>query len=362
MRALTYILLALAAACGTRPVPPPVPAGHYDPASAWLCRPDLPDDPCRHDISTTSIEFDGSQTVVPLHAASAPAFDCFYIYPTVDLSLGAANHERFSDLSAITDTTRSQVARFSQLCALYVPLYRQVTIGTYIHGGDRLTRGLDLAYGDVAAAFRTYLAAHPGRRIAVIGHSQGAQIATRLLAEFFDRDEALRARLVIAMAIGGDITVPFDKRVGGTFAHLPLCSAVGERGCVIAYHSYPVGGTPEDPHPALPSGQQQACVNPGNLGEPSTPAALDAVYARRRFIETGRVTTPFASFPALYLGHCAKSITGAQGLEIEETDSPRRSPVPLDSIFLNTRGGTHILDFQIAQDDLIELARRAAGP
>jgi hypothetical protein len=136
---------------------------------------------------------------------------------------------------------------------------------------------------------------------------------------------------------------------------------VGQRACVIAYRSYPRGGAPEDPIPALATGQQQACVNPGNLADPSAEAALDAVYARARFVDLGQVTTSFAAFPALYLGRCAASITGADGLEIEETDSVRHSPVPLDSVVFATHGGTHILDYQIAQDDLIELARRAGG-
>lgn len=296
-----------------------------------------------------------------VHAAAAPAVDCFYVYPTVDLGLGAANHEQFSDLSAMTTTTRAQVARFSQVCAMYVPLYRQITIGTYLRDGDRMTRGLDLAYSDVAAAFRTYLAAHPDRRVVLIGHSQGAEMVKRLLSEFFDHDDTLRARLVIALAIGGDVTVPFGKRVGGTFAHLPLCAAVGETGCVIAYRSFRAGGTPEQPNPALPPGQLEACVNPSNLGDPPATGVLDAVYARGRFIDVGGATTPFVSLPALYLARCAASITGAQGLEIEETDSPRRSPVPLDSAVFRTALGTHILDFQIAQDDLIELVRRAAS-
>ena len=353
--------LVLVAAC-TRPVPAPWSAGHYDSPSTWLCRPDLPDDPCRRDLATTVIDFGGARTVVPVHAATAPAVDCFYVYPTVDLGFGAANHDQFSDLSAMTTTTRAQVALFSQVCAMYVPLYRQITIGTYVHGGDRLANGLDLAYSDVAAAFRTYLAAHPGRRIVLIGHSQGAEMVKRLVARFFDHDEAMRARLVIALALGGDITVPIGKLVGGSFAHVPLCSAVGETGCVIAYRSYPVGGTPEQPDPALPPGQQQACVNPGNLGDPSATVVLDAVYARGRFVALDGTTTPFVSFPALYLGRCAGSITGAQGLEIEETDSPRRSPVQLEEVVFATPAGTHILDYQIAQADLIDLVRRAAGP
>jgi hypothetical protein len=345
-----------------RPVPPRRPTGFYDAPSAWLCRPDLPRDPCRRDLDTTVIRDDLVRTVVHAAPAAAPPVDCFYVYPTVDLGLAPANHEHFDDLAPITQVTRAQAARFAQVCALYVPLYRQVTIGTYLRGGDRLNDGLALAYADVAAAFRVYLAAHPGRRIVLIGHSQGAEMVTRLVHEFFDGDPAMRARLVVALAIGGHIAVPFGRAVGGTFTHVPLCTALGQTGCVIAYRSYRAGDVPEDPLPALPPGQQEACVDPGNLADPTATATLDATYPRsKQLAGIAGITTPFVSYPAQYAARCVASITGAQGLAIANTPGPRRPPVDLDRAFFSTALGTHVLDFQIALDDLVEIVRRAAA-
>jgi len=351
-------LLALGACA--RPVPPPRPPGHYDQASAWLCRPDLPRDPCHGDLDATVVRDDLTRTVVRAAPAAAPPVDCFYVYPTVDLSLAPANHVHFDDVDAITSVTRAQAAPFAQVCALYVPLYRQITIGTYLRGGDRERDGLARAYGDVAAAFRTYLAAHPGRRIVLLGHSQGAEMVTRLVHEFFDDDAAMRARLVAALAIGGHVTAPFRRAVGGTFAHVPLCTAPGQSGCVIAYRSYRAGEVPREPLPALPAGQQEACVNPGNLADPTATAALDAIFPRSRHLPgTAGITTPYVSYPAQYAARCAGSSTGAQGLEIANTPGPRRPPVDLDRAVFGTALGTHVLDFQIAEGDLVEIVRRA---
>ena len=66
------------------------PAGAAGPAAGvdaagvtWLCRPGLPVDPCLFPEGAVSVAANGAKTVVPAPPASPPAFDCFYIYPTV---------------------------------------------------------------------------------------------------------------------------------------------------------------------------------------------------------------------------------------------------------------------------------------
>ena len=116
----------------------------------------------------------------------------------------------------------SQAARFRETCAVYAPLYRQVTIGSYLHE-DTLESRLAFAFSDVEAAFRAYLAKYNrGRPIVLIGHSQGADMVIRLLQRVFDGDPAIRARLVVAMPIGWDVEVAKGKTVGATFANIPV--------------------------------------------------------------------------------------------------------------------------------------------
>src|SRR5579863_4894557 len=83
----------------------------YDGPTMWLCRPDLPSDACRIDLTTTVIAADGTRTIeqhVPAHDAPV---DCFYIYPTVDLGLSPGNHTDFTDQSEMKRVAAAQIAR-----------------------------------------------------------------------------------------------------------------------------------------------------------------------------------------------------------------------------------------------------------
>ena len=69
------------------PVAAAAPTAGPDAAGVtWLCRPGLPGDPCLFPEGATSVAANGAKTVVPAPPASQPAFDCFYVYPTVTAS------------------------------------------------------------------------------------------------------------------------------------------------------------------------------------------------------------------------------------------------------------------------------------
>src|SRR3954469_18616559 len=130
-------------------------AAYRDPAW-WVCRPDLPSDACRGDLATTILEPDGKRTVEAHAPARDAKLDCFYIYPTIDLSLLPGNHVDFSDLAKIRSTAAAQIARFSEVCNVYAPLYRQATIATYFSTKGDQKHFFDVAYSDIAAAFAVY--------------------------------------------------------------------------------------------------------------------------------------------------------------------------------------------------------------
>ncbi|MEP6861858.1 MAG: DUF3089 domain-containing protein [Deltaproteobacteria bacterium] len=346
MKALVLAASALGIACGN----PGLAPISYRSDSAWLCVPGHAD-PCARDLTTADVRPDGSRgTRQPPPAPGG--IDCFYVYPTVDDSPRVGNHTDFTDRTAIAQVTAMQAVQFRQVCDLYVPLYRQITIGTYAHDDAWTDEGLATAYGDVAAAFETYVAAHPDRGIVLIGHSQGAEMITRLLKDRFDRDAKLRARLVLALVIGGNLDVAVGQRTGGTFANLPTCGAAGETGCVIAYRSIRAGAPIAQPDPGYPAGREQACVNPGNLTDAAAIASLSAVY-----LDDHKYTTYFG----LYRARCVGTPDRARMLAIEEVPSGRKSPFDLNAPELNTTFGTHVIDVEIAEATLIELVRRAGA-
>lgn len=321
----------------------------YRDDSAWLCLPKRTDS-CTRDLTITDVRPDGARAARrPEQAANN--VDCFYVYPTVDESARIGNHTDFSDRTQIEAVTAMQAVPFRQVCDLYVPLYRQITIGTYARDDAWTDEGLAIAYADVAAAFDAYLAAHPDRGIVLIGHSQGAEMVTRLLRDRFDRDATLRARLVIALAIGGNLDVAIDRRTDGTFTSIPTCSMAGENGCVIAYRSMPAGAFVAQPDPGHPSGREQMCVNPGNLGDAGATASLSPIYLEGR---------EYLSYFGLYRARCVRSADRARVLAIEDAPSVRASPIDLHAPRFNTPAGTHVLDIELAEANLIELVRRAA--
>ncbi len=368
----------LAAGCAPLPaptlLPPPQQPGYAGYASSkygdphlWLCRPDLPADRCRVDLTATEIHPDGSRTVVPHVPAAAPKVDCFYVYPTVDLSLVPRNHDDFSNLDPMSRPTTAQAARLAEVCNLYVPLYRQVTIGTYLFGARPREARLAVAFSDVADAFAHYLGQYnQGRKIVLVGHSQGAEMVVRLLRRFFEQDPALKERLLLAMAIGGAVDVPPGRLSGGTLPTIPLCSRPDELGCVVAYQTRRAGNDASPgglgPHP----GNETACVNPAGVDRTER-RPFSRAYLPVSVLLTGArgVTTPFVVYRDFYAGQCVSGPGGYRYLAVSEArgaGDTRESPFDLGQVGLNTGLGTHILDMQFPQGDLIDMvARRVAG-
>lgn len=167
------ILMTLAALAGaTQAQPAPAAAPDYRPDSAWLCLPGN-SDPCAGPLQTVDLPGPGYARTSESRASANPRADCFYVYPTV-----SAEPAMNSDLApgpAEEGATRSQAARFSEVCRVFVPMYRQVTgmgLATSLGAGD--IRGpIELAYQDVRAAFREFRRRSRGRPFLLIGHSQG---------------------------------------------------------------------------------------------------------------------------------------------------------------------------------------------
>ena len=92
---------------------------------------------------------------------------------------------------------------------------------------------LDLAYGDVLSAWQDYMAHYNnGRGVVLIGHSQGTMMLIRLVTSEIDPNPSVRARLVSALLIGGNVKVAVGQDVGGDFQNVPACrSARSDRLC-----------------------------------------------------------------------------------------------------------------------------------
>ena len=344
----------------------PETANPYADDSLWLCKPGLTPNHCFDDLTATEIKSDGTTLTVPFTPAAQTDFDCFYIYPTVDLTGPVGNHTDFSDISPMVVPLLSQAARFSELCTVYAPLYRQITLFTY--ASPKKDEYLEIAYGDVHDAFTYYLKHfNQGRPLVLLGHSQGSEMLQMLLQREFDQAPELRSLLITALLIGGDVLVPPGGTVGKTFQNLPLCNSDTETGCLLAFRSYAEGYPPPEntfgSH-EIPSGTDLACTNPAELSG----AYLEGAYLPTRITYAGTTleivggfSTPFVLYRDFYTASCARNQDGISYLEIgvaPGTNDPRTNPVNFNSVIFNpSLLGLHLLDYNFTLGDLIRQVR-----
>src|SRR4051794_5200746 len=247
------------------------------PASAdvvWLCQPGQQDNPCRDSLETTVYGPDGSSFVDNPPLPADPPVDCFYVYPTVSEQRGPNSDKKVeAQQRAIA---QYQASRYSQTCRVWAPMYRQQTLTALSSGGS--PEALQLAYRDVAEAWREYLAKHnDGRGFVLIGHSQGSRMLRALIRNEIDPDASVRRRLVSAILLGGNVTVRKGQTAGGDFQNVPLCTRSAQVGCVFAWSTFNdtpppnarYGRVPakDDSGLGFPAGEgfQVACTNPASL-------------------------------------------------------------------------------------------------
>lgn len=373
--AVLVTVLVGVAGCGGAKGKPLALAGRLDRSSSvWLCRPGIAADPCTSDLTATVIARNGASRVERARPARNPRVDCFYVYPTVSgqAAINANLAVGFRQLAVAA----AEASRFSQVCRVYAPVYRQVTLNALRHPA-RITRADALvAYDSVVSAFRDYLAHYNhGRGIVFIGHSQGATILTRLLQREVDRHTSVRRRMVSALLLGGNVTVRKDRSTGGDFKHIPACASEHQTGCVVAYSSFTAepppnsqfGRTTSDAgvrllSPTNPSPELRImCVNPAAPAggaaplDPYLPSlVLRFLHGRQKL----KVKTPWVAFPGEYTGRC-KSSGNATWLQVTRVGGHDRRPPLTDAG--DATLGLHVLDVNIALGDLVRLVRDQAA-
>ncbi|MDA8357103.1 MAG: DUF3089 domain-containing protein [Actinomycetota bacterium] len=352
---------ALAGGCGTGQSSVATAAGRSGGSpTVWLCRPGQADDPCTSPLTATVVPGNGSRTVEDAHLDAASKFDCFYVYPTV--STQPSDNATLRVQTADKQVAMLQASRFSQVCRVWAPMYRQRTSASLAKGLGADPQADDVAYASLLSAWRNYLAHdNDGRPIIFIGHSQGAAMLIRLLARQVDPNPTLRARMVVAILVGGNVTVPVGKTVGATFHHLPLCTGATRSGCVIAYSSFP-SKPPADSDfgrpgqgVSLQSGQratrgvQVACVNPAALQGGS--AGLEPYFPTAISSPTGPpVATPWVTYPGLYSASC-RNAGGATWLQVDTLATDGR---PVVTETLGPAWGYHLDDINLALGNLVD--------
>ncbi|HEX8584459.1 MAG TPA: DUF3089 domain-containing protein [Allosphingosinicella sp.] len=373
---LTGLALALAVPAAAQDAPAAAP--DYARPEAWLCLPGR-DDVCSKPLPTTALNANGYGSVGQAVPARDPKIDCFYVYPTVSRDAGDN-----SDMAAGPEeqaTAAVQFARFAGTCRTFAPIYRQATLAALLRQargeGARTAQSMAMAYGDVAAAWREYLTNHNGGRpFVLIGHSQGTIHLTQLLArEIEGKPEA--KRMLSAILIGFNVEVPEGKTVGGTFRETPLCTRVGETGCVVTYVSFRATNPPPAVslfgHAVRP-GMTVGCTNPARLAKGSVP--LDSYWYAGPSVTTtpstivwssgGTPPTPFLRTDGLASAACVnRGNVGYLSVAVNAHPADARTDqIPGDVVIAGQPQpgwGLHLADMNLALGDLIALVEAQAA-
>jgi hypothetical protein len=265
-----------------------------------------------------------------------------------------------------------QAARFSQVCRVFAPVYRQLTLSALDHPARITRKNVLLAYRSVVAAFHSYLARYNhGRGIVFIGHSQGAIILTELLRRYVDDVPALRRRLVSALLLGGNVTVAKGRTTGGDFRHIPVCTSSHETGCLVAYSSFSrtppknsqFGRTTSNAGlplltPSARLGLQIVCVNPASPGGGAgwlEPAFSSLFLPFLRLKGVPLVSTAWVALPGRFTARCQSS-GNATWLQVHATASQPSVLTRLQDPTL----GLHVIDVTLAIDNLVHLVSEQA--
>ena len=381
---LTTLVAAALAACSgasvkTAASPPPAsttaasgtPSGSpaaglgAQPPTVWLCRPGHQPDPCLSDLTTTVVDGAGRRTTSPdprtVRHPKPLAADCFYAYPTVsseptpNADLRVQNAER--------QVALVQAARFSAVCDVWSPIYRQRTLGDLFNVSDGAPNSTahQIAYASLRSGWRSFLATHdPARPIVLIGHSQGASMLIRLLRNDIDGNPAVRRQIAVAVLLGGNLTVAKGAAIGGDFHHIPLCTRPGEPECAIAFSTFPgqppVGaffGRPGSGVSLLSgnvrtAGLQVACVNPVAPGSVATLGLHP--YFPSALARSG-ASTPWTAYPGHATAQC-RTGGGASWLQVSPTSAGQQAAALLHER-LGALWGFHDIDVNLALGDLV---------
>jgi hypothetical protein len=314
----------------------------YGDDKLWMCKPGLQKNYCLENIAdATEALPDGTFKPFMDDLRTDHPFDCIFWYPTVNRTEDPTSLD-FSDPEPMLGSIRSQAARFSRVCNVYAPFYRQVSLN---NGGDR-----ELGYKDVVDSFKQYIANwNKGRYFVIYGHSQGTGHATRLITDEVDKRPELRERLISTLLIGGGITAQ-------SFENIPLCAKPDQFGCSVGYRTY---GEPTPPTgTAVPAGL--ACVNPAALGGGS--ALLKGAFFHSKGSNYAPAlgadfTGHFGLFRNFFTGECKDAPGGGKVLEINYANMADDKRAKFLDLSTEIGFGLHVFDYNFLMDDLVALVQ-----
>jgi|CXWL01.1.fsa_nt_gi hypothetical protein len=201
-----------------------LPPNAYASNAMWIGRPGQPGNPAMWRPKGLA------RDAAPLNAA------VFFIHPTSYLARAHwnASLDNAEANERAIKFVRAQASVFGNAEAIWVPRYRQATLGAFLTEKPEGRRALESAYRDVLAAFDFFIAQQPPDTPVILGgHSQGGMHLARLLKDRV-AGKPVAKRIVAAYVIGWPIPVSADLPALG----LPGCTSPEQTACVLSWQSF----------------------------------------------------------------------------------------------------------------------------
>ena len=192
--------------------------------------------------------------------------DVFLVCPVVDTKSATNAFDLNEKLKKrFVSALESERGLYEETGRIFSPYYRQMSINAYLLPEEQHAIARQIAYRDVAAAFRWYLEhENAGRGIILAGFSQGGDMCQELTKEFF-ADEEAREQLIAVYSIGWCL----KGEDAAQYPQLRLAEGETDTGVVICYdcEDGTVSGTI-----VIPEGEKVLSINPLNWRTDDTPA------------------------------------------------------------------------------------------
>lgn len=215
---------------------PKVETGAYAGYDRWIARPGMgASDPAMW--TPAGLEEDADALAVPV----------FFVHPTsyFEKSSWNAPDDDMASRDLAELFVRGMASPFNKSIDLWAPRYRQAAIGAFLTDKPEGQKALDLAYGDVLAAFDHFIATvDPKKPIVLAGHSQGAYHLLRLLRHRVGDPRSrkeFKDRTVVAYLIGWPVGIVNEATETG----LPACEEPEQTGCIVSWLTVAEPAEPE---------------------------------------------------------------------------------------------------------------------
>ncbi|MDD3363712.1 MAG: DUF3089 domain-containing protein [Syntrophomonas sp.] len=264
--------------------------------------------------------------------------DLFIICPTVYIGDESTFNMSLDDTKtkeSFLGALNMERGIYEDRCRIYAPYYRQAALNVYTLDEASSEQYFEIAYSDVKDAFTYYMKNYnDDRPIVLAGFSQGADMALRLMKDYFGEDK-YKDQLVAAYIVGWRVT----ENDLVEYPFLKMAQGETDTGVIVSFNSEAV-----DVDYSIIVPESTFSINPLNWKTDSTSAGKELNLGACFTDYSGQIATEIPQLTGAYID------PGRGTLKITDVSSQDYPPV-LD-IFKD--GVYHLYDYQFFYKNLQE--------